>query len=59
MTWGIRKDVEPNGQSGTYFLRTSLEIGEELLWKIYNIIREIEESFRTLKTDLDLRPISG
>ena len=24
---------------------------------IYNIIREIEYSFRTLKTDLDLRPI--
>ncbi len=26
-------------------------------WTIYNIIREIEATFRTLKTDLDLRPI--
>ena len=26
-------------------------------WNIYNTIREIESSFRTLKTDLDLRPI--
>jgi hypothetical protein len=24
MSWGIRKEVDPNGQSGTYFLRTSL-----------------------------------
>jgi transposase len=32
-------------------------MSEELIWMIYNIIREIENSFRTLKTDLDLRPI--
>jgi len=30
---------------------------EEMMWLIYNIIREIESSFRTLKTDLGLRPI--
>ena len=30
---------------------------EVVIWKIYNTIREIENSFRTLKTDLDLRPI--
>ena len=32
-------------------------MNEELIWLIYNIIREIEYSIRTLKTDLDLRPI--
>ena len=43
---------------GVYFIRTNLEIKEEEnLWKIYNTIRDIEYSFRTLKTDLDLRPI--
>lgn len=43
---------------GVYFIRTNLQISEEqLLWDIYNTIREIESSFRTLKTDLDLRPI--
>lgn len=43
---------------GVYFIRTNLAIDrEETLWKIYNTIREIESSFRTLKTDLDLRPI--
>lgn len=43
---------------GVYFIRTNLPISEEeKLWKIYNTIRDIEDSFRTLKTDLDLRPI--
>jgi transposase len=45
-------------QEGIYFLRTSLnEKHEHTLWTIYNIIREIEYTFRVLKTDLDLRPI--
>ena len=43
---------------GVYFIRTNLPIQQEdVLWKVYNTIREIESSFRTLKTDLDLRPI--
>jgi hypothetical protein len=57
MTWKIKHDMEPNEGSGTYFLRTSLPMSEELIWMTYNIIREIEYSFRILKTDLDLRPI--
>jgi len=45
-------------QAGIYFLRTSLdERDEKTLWTIYNAIREIEYTFRVLKTDLDLRPI--
>ena len=60
MSW--QKDDEKYRQSqeqlGVYFLRTNLDIAEEqLLWDIYNTIREIEAVFRTLKTDLDLRPI--
>jgi transposase len=43
---------------GMYFLRTSLKITDEvIIWNIYNTIREIEQTFRTLKTELDLRPI--
>lgn len=43
---------------GIYFLRTSLLLQDEVvIWNIYNTIREIESSFRTLKTDLDLRPV--
>jgi len=43
---------------GRYFLRTSLDgQKEETVWQIYNAIREVESTFRTLKTELDLRPI--
>lgn len=50
------EDVDKN--AGIYFLRTTLdEKDEQTLWSIYNIIREIEYTFRVLKTDLDLRPI--
>jgi transposase len=49
---------DPDKQAGIYFLRTSLKENDETtLWTIYNIIREIEYTFRVLKTDLDLRPI--
>ena len=56
--WTVKPDVDINARSGVYFLRTTLETNsEELLWQCYNIIREIEATFRVLKTDLDLRPI--
>ena len=44
--------------AGIYFLRTSLDGKDpKTTWTIYNAIREIEYTFRVLKTDLDLRPI--
>ena len=43
---------------GLYFLRTSLLLEDEvMIWNIYNTIREVEASFRILKSDLDLRPV--
>jgi hypothetical protein len=43
---------------GVYFIRTNLQIKDQrTVWDIYNTIREIENSFRCLKTDLDLRPV--
>lgn len=45
-------------EEGVYFLRTSIkDIDEKAIWHIYNTIREIESSFRTLKTDLQMRPV--
>jgi len=49
---------DDDNQSGIYFLRTSvMKLDEHTFWSIYNVIREIEYTFRVLKTDLDLRPI--
>lgn len=43
---------------GSYFIKTNLQTENEMsIWTIYNAIREIESTFRCLKTDLDLRPI--
>jgi len=54
----MAKAEEANKKLGVYFLRTNLEHTDEALeWMIYNTIREIESTFRILKTDLDLRPI--
>ena len=56
--WSVKEGVDINARSGVYFLRTSLEASsEENVWQFYNTIREIEATFRVLKTDLDLRPI--
>lgn len=45
-------------KSGSYFIRTSLTAEkEELLWKLYRTIGEIESTFKVLKSDLDIRPI--
>lgn len=55
ITWQ-QKVVQKN--EGHYLLRTTLDQNEEQTqWTIYNTIREIESTFRVLKTDLDLRPI--
>ncbi len=60
MRW--HKDVNLYSQKvdglGKYFIRTNIDMVDEVeLWNIYNIIREIESTFRCRKTDLDLRPI--
>lgn len=59
LTWELNKNAQKKKEEqGVYFLRTSLkDKDEETIWRIYNALREIETTFRTLKTDLDLRPI--
>ncbi len=39
-------------------LLTSLDENDEVsVWKFYNVIRTVEETFHTLKSDLDMRPV--
>ncbi len=60
ITWEIdpTKNKRKTDDLGKYFLRTDLDMKDEVLvWNVYNTIREIESTFRTLKTDLDIRPI--
>ena len=54
-----RKEVKTTSTDGAYFIRTSLpDIDEKKMWDIYNTLTEVEATFRTLKTDLSLRPVS-
>jgi len=54
----LYEQSKPDRDAGVYFIRSSQnQLTEELVWEIYNILREIEDTFRCLKTDLDIRPI--
>lgn len=50
--------VKDDKSKGVYFIRTNYKSAkEEELWDIYNTIREVESTFRSFKTDLNLRPV--
>ena len=50
--------VNNDKEKGVYFIRTNYENPKEKeLWKIYNTIREVESTFRALKTELKIRPV--
>jgi transposase len=57
--WERRPDpVREEKEKGVYFIRTSYkDPGEKELWDIYNTIREVESTFRCLKSDLGIRPV--
>lgn len=53
-----KKTADGGSRQGVYFVRTTLPTNEEkTLWDLYNTIREIEATFRTLKSDLKMRPV--
>ncbi len=59
LTWTITENkIKDDKSKGVYFIRTNYEkTGEGTLWDIYNTIREVESTFRSLKSDLNLRPV--
>ena len=60
MTWKRNdgKTGEVKKFHGKYVLLTSLDESDEVnIWKFYNVIRTVEETFHVLKTDLDIRPV--
>lgn len=47
-----------DSKHGVYFIRTNIEQPtEQMLWDTYNIVREVEASFKCLKSDLQIRPV--
>ncbi len=60
LSWWINKEKKEKYTTNRekYILRSNLcNCTDEEVWDIYNMIRRVEDSFRTLKTDLRIRPI--
>jgi len=60
MAWTKKQQPESKKDKteGVYFIRTSYsEASEKELWDVYNTIREVEATFRCLKSDLQIRPV--
>lgn len=62
LSWTAKPSAstEPQGQHqlGAYFLRSSrTELTEADMWQLYHSLTETEDAFRTLKTDLSIRPV--
>ena len=56
LNWEYRPPNHP--EEGVYFIQTSLqELNEKRIWKLYATLTEVESAFRTLKTDLSIRPV--
>ena len=54
----VQTKARTDKEQGFYFIRTNYEDpNEKQLWGIYNTIREVESTFRCLKTDLNIRPV--
>jgi transposase len=56
LSWKWKDDTE--NTNGVYCLRTNRQgLGEKQLWDLYNGIRDVEDAFRCMKSDLGLRPV--
>jgi transposase len=59
LRWAMtRAEQAEQRYSGQYFLRTSRQdLDEKSLWQLYVSLEGIEDSFRSLKSELGLRPV--
>lgn len=53
----LKPEVKREKKQGVYFLRTNInKRQEEKIWQLYRIINQVEDSFSTLKSELNMRP---
>ena len=56
-----RKEEEWNGDRelhGCYHLRSTLDLDDQKLWRIYITLTRVEDAFRSMKGQLGLRPVN-
>lgn len=55
--WEKVSNTAKEKKLGTYFIRTSIdEKQEKKIWHLYRTINEVEETFKELKSDFNMRP---
>jgi len=59
VTWEyVKKQESDQFFSGSYFLRTDrTDLTEKQIWDIYLMLKQMEDTFRALKSEMGLRPI--
>lgn len=58
ITWEYLKEQSDKKFSGAYFLRTDrFDLSEKDIWSIYVMLTELEAAFRSLKSELLMRPV--
>ena len=59
ITWEIKDDIKLQARfAGAYYLRSDrTDLDEKKLWSLYVMLTGVEDAFRSMKTDLGLRPI--
>lgn len=57
LTWRRKEEWQSNRElHGCYHLRSSLDLSDQELWKLYITLTRVEDAFRHMKSDLGLRP---
>jgi transposase len=58
IAWIFDKELMEDRFDGSYYLRTTrTDLSEKELWELYITLTNVEDSFRSMKSDLGLRPI--
>jgi transposase len=57
--WSVDREEALEARfSGAYYIRSSrTDLAEKELWSLYMMLGEVEDSFRSLKSELGLRPV--
>ncbi len=56
LSWSLKEDLK--NTDGVYCLRTNRQgLNEQKLWDLFNTLRDVEDAFRCMKSELGFRPI--
>lgn len=58
VNYSLKKEKDDSNLAGNYCLRTSIKnFNEKKIWNIYTMLTEVEAAFRSMKSELGMRPV--